>query len=175
MKINNLTLINYRRFEHQSFVFNDHFTVLIGDNATGKTQVLQAIVTLLSQYQSKMLRNAENDIEIEEKDVHHESLVFDNQNGRHQLRMEYSYPAIISAKINNGNVFCRKDDATMANVRDSYLMRKAEENLNHIKEGITLPVLAYYGTSRLWNKNNKSKEGIPLQNRRISLVFRRLR
>ena len=162
MKINNLTLINYRRFEHQSFVFNDHFTVLIGDNATGKTQVLQAIVTLLSQYQSKMLRNAENDIEIEEKDVYHESLVFNNQNGHHQLRMEYSYPAIISARINNSvNVSCRKDDATMANVRDGYLASKAEEDLNHIKEGITLPVLAYYGTSRLWNKKNKSKEGIP--------------
>ena len=55
MKINNLTLINYRRFEHQSFVFNDHFTAIIGNNATGKTQVLQAIVTLFSQYQFKML------------------------------------------------------------------------------------------------------------------------
>lgn len=164
MKINNLTLINYRRFEHQSFVFNDHFTVLIGDNATGKTQVLQAIVTLLSQYQSKMLRSSEIYTKITRDDVHHVIQTFDNQNGSHQVRMERFYPALISADFNDGDhVFCRKDDDTKNNVRGSFFERKALENLRQItgKGNVTLPVLAYYGTSRLWNNKKKTRAEIP--------------
>ncbi len=174
MKINNLTLINYRRFEHQSFGFNDHFTAIIGDNATGKTQVLQAIVTLLSQYQFKMLRTKlskaktgemEVHAEISTSDVHHKSHVFDNKNGSHQVRMEYVYPSIISATVNNKEyVFCRRDDATDEdNVRSSVFDRLAEDNLRKIQEqeNVTLPVLACYGTRRLWNKKNRSVDKIP--------------
>ena len=180
MKINNLTLINYRRFKHQSFVFNDHFTVLIGDNATGKTQVLQAIVTLLSQYQSKMLRRSKIEFEIMDYDVHHEDHTFDNKNGRHQLRMEPLYPVLISADFNGGEYeFCRRDGDDAITVRSTYLRREAEKHLakvafriheaseklkdhtDDVEEDVTLPVLAYYGTSRLWNKNNKTKDGIP--------------
>ena len=177
MRISDLTLINYRRFEHQSFVFNRHFTVLIGDNASGKTQILRSIVTLLSQYQCRMLRIKtynpnENDTdgnecahsEIMQADVHHESQVYENGKA-HQLRMEQYYPVIISADFDNGNyVFCRKDDETNeANVRNSYFERLADEDLNKIKgqQDVTLPVLAHYGTSRLWNKRNRLKEGIP--------------
>ncbi len=156
MKINNLTLINYRLFKQQSFVFNDHFTVLIGDNATGKTQVLKAIVTLLSQYQSKMLRQSKIDVEIMENDVHHENQTFESKNGWHQLRMELSYPVIISADFNNGmRVFCQKRDNSEMNIRGSYFDEMAQDGLDKItkKENVTLPVLAYYGTSRLWSKN----------------------
>lgn len=156
MKINNLTLINYRRFEHQSFVFNDHFTVLIGDNATGKTQVLRAIVTLLSQYQSKMLRQSKNEFEITENDVRHENQTFEGKNGSHQARMELFYPAIISSDFNNDiRVFCQKIDNSETNIRSSYFEEMAQTDLDKIakKENVTLPVLAYYGTSRLWGTN----------------------
>ncbi len=174
MKINNLTLINYRKFKHQSFVFNDHFTTLIGDNATGKTQVLEAIVTLFSEYQFKMMytklaraKSSDMDVHVEimTSDVHHESQVFDNKNGSHQVRMEYNYPSIISATVNDKEyVFCRRDDASdEENARSSVFKRLAQDNLNKIQkqEPIILPVLAYYGTCRHWNKRNTTKEGIP--------------
>lgn len=38
-----LDLKNFRCFEYQSFSFHDSFTVLIGDNASGKTTVLEAL------------------------------------------------------------------------------------------------------------------------------------
>jgi predicted ATP-binding protein involved in virulence len=174
MKINNLTLINYRRFEHQSFIFNDHFTAIIGNNATGKTQVLQAIVTLFSQYQFKMLSiklshaksgEMEANAEITTADVHHKSQVFDNKNGSHQVRMEYVYPSIISATVNDKEyVFCRRDDAADENnVRSSFFDRLAQDNLRKIRkqENVTLPILAYYGTRRLWNKKNRIADKIP--------------
>lgn len=174
MKINSLTLINYRKFKHQSFVFNDHFTALIGDNATGKTQILEAIVTLFSEYQFRMMRKnlskaKEGDMEIHTEitvsDVHHEHHHFDSSENKHSVRMEYIYPSILSATINDKEyVFCRRDNASdEVNVRDSVLKRIAQDNLAEIQKqaNINLPVLAYYGTCRLWNKKNTLKKGIP--------------
>jgi predicted ATP-binding protein involved in virulence len=164
MKIQTLTLVNYRKFSRQSFAFHDRFTALIGDNATGKTQVLQAIATLLSQYQSEMLRNKSVATDIRPADVRHASQMFDNRNGSHQLRMEHFYPAVVASDFNQGDfVFCRRDDASDGNSRNDFLARQAQEALNGIsaQKEITLPVLAFYGTSRLWNKKNRSRQGIP--------------
>ena len=177
MQINSLTLINYRKFEHQSFGFNRHFTALIGDNASGKTQILNAIVKLLSQYQFKMLRlntyrpsqedeaSPENHCEITPEDAHHETHFFANPDGAHQLRQEPFFPVILSATLDDGEyAFCRRDsEADEANARSAYLTRLATEALESVKsqQEITLPVLAYYGTSRLWNKKNRPKTGVP--------------
>lgn len=43
MKIHHLEIRNFRGFEHRSFDFSDQFNVLIGDNGSGKTTVLEAI------------------------------------------------------------------------------------------------------------------------------------
>lgn len=37
MKIHQLEIQNFKGFEKEVFNFNPHFTVLIGDNAKGKT------------------------------------------------------------------------------------------------------------------------------------------
>lgn len=164
MRITSLSLLNYRLFKHQSFVFNEHFTVLIGGNATGKTQILQAISMLLSQFQATMLRMNEAMKDIALEDVHHESQTFDNQTGNHQLRMEYSFPSLLLADFNDGErVFCRRTDAKEGNERNAWLEQQATLALSAIEErkNITLPVLAYYGTCRLWSRKNRAKAGIP--------------
>ncbi|MFM5890589.1 MAG: AAA family ATPase [Dolichospermum sp.] len=43
MKIRQLELQNFRCFEQKIFEFSDQFNVLIGDNATGKTAILDAV------------------------------------------------------------------------------------------------------------------------------------
>ena len=43
MKIRQLELQNFRCFEQKTFEFSDQFNVLIGDNATGKTAILDAL------------------------------------------------------------------------------------------------------------------------------------
>ncbi len=43
MKIKTLTLLNYRNYKEQTFTFNDGLNVLIGKNAQGKTNALEAI------------------------------------------------------------------------------------------------------------------------------------
>jgi len=43
MKIHQLEVRNFRAFEHRIFQFSDQFTVLIGDNGTGKSAILDAL------------------------------------------------------------------------------------------------------------------------------------
>lgn len=59
MKINQICLKNYRNFEIQTFYFFDGLNVLVGENGTGKTNVLEAINILSSGRSNKttMLTN----------------------------------------------------------------------------------------------------------------------
>jgi recombinational DNA repair ATPase RecF len=43
MRIDRLHIQNFKAFREQVFQFNPHFTVFIGDNAKGKTSVLDAL------------------------------------------------------------------------------------------------------------------------------------
>ena len=43
MRIDRLTIRNFKNFEEESFGFHRRFTVLVGDNGTGKTAVLDAL------------------------------------------------------------------------------------------------------------------------------------
>ena len=43
MRIDRLTVRNFRRFEERTFEFHSRFTVLVGDNGGGKTAVLDAL------------------------------------------------------------------------------------------------------------------------------------
>lgn len=43
MVIERITVRNFKGFENNTFYLNPHFTVFIGNNATGKTTVLEAL------------------------------------------------------------------------------------------------------------------------------------
>lgn len=43
MKINNIQIINFKGIENRAFSFDPNFTVLVGDNASGKSSILDAI------------------------------------------------------------------------------------------------------------------------------------
>ena len=50
MRINDITIKNFRGFENKSFPFNSKMNVVIGDNTTGKTTLLSAVEIALGAY-----------------------------------------------------------------------------------------------------------------------------
>lgn len=50
MRIKTLHLQNFKGFANQKFTFEKRFTVLIGDNATGKTSILDAMAVALGSF-----------------------------------------------------------------------------------------------------------------------------
>ena len=50
MQIDQLTIKNFNGFEHREFKFNSHFNLLVGDNAAGKTSVLDALAVSVGSW-----------------------------------------------------------------------------------------------------------------------------
>ena len=50
MRIDHLTVDNFNGFEHCEFEFNPSFNLLVGDNASGKTSVLDALSVALGSW-----------------------------------------------------------------------------------------------------------------------------
>jgi recombinational DNA repair ATPase RecF len=48
MRIDRLEIENFKKFAKQSFDLNPHFTLLVGDNGSGKTSVLDALAIAAS-------------------------------------------------------------------------------------------------------------------------------
>lgn len=152
MKIKTLQLQNFRKYEDSTFCFHPQFTVMIGDNASGKTSVLEALSVMLGTYHlrsnvgsSRMgIRKEEVRVAIHDK--------FD------QVSVEEQTPSLLSAKgslhgtpLSWSRTFGDrgKDAKEMINTgaRDIDSVRKGED--------VTLPVFQYYGTGRLWDSHRK--------------------
>lgn len=54
MKINNITIDNFRGFEHKFFELDPRMNVILGDNTTGKTTLLQAVQIALGAFLQEM-------------------------------------------------------------------------------------------------------------------------
>ncbi len=46
MRIKNIELKNYRNYDNLNINFNDNLNIIIGDNAQGKTNLLESIYVL---------------------------------------------------------------------------------------------------------------------------------
>ena len=58
MKISKLKLFNYKQFKEFSIDFNDDTNLLIGDNESGKSTILEAInLCLTGYYRNQNLKN----------------------------------------------------------------------------------------------------------------------
>lgn len=54
MNINNITIDNFRGFEHKFFELDSKMNVILGDNTTGKTTLLQAVQIALGAFLQEM-------------------------------------------------------------------------------------------------------------------------
>lgn len=98
MKFKNLTLQNFRKFESQTFCFHPQFNVVIGRNATGKTQLLDALAIVLGVYQTKIFNRERVSRGILEEEVRLEEHRYGIE-PHFQYNREARYPVSLTANI----------------------------------------------------------------------------
>lgn len=151
MKINNLELLYFRCFKEYNLEFSDRFTLLIGDNGSGKTAVLDALAIIASEFiegfprviTPKDLRKFFDD------DGHFNFLEF----GQTPLRERHHFLSLKPRCVINQEPFTcylfdrfgPKYESTITNIA-----KEISEKLTQSK--ILLPALSYYGTGRLWKE-----------------------
>jgi len=152
MKIKEIDIKNFHGFDDKQFRFDDSFTVLIGENATGKTAVLDALSVAIGSFLLGIdevdARNIRSD-EVRLKQIEHGNLI----------NIEPQYPVTIKSTA----IFNDKDEMSWERSLNSKAGRTTRINaikiMNYSKglqkkvasgEKVILPVFAYHGTGRLW-------------------------
>lgn len=157
-ELSRIRIKNFRCFAEKIFEFDKHFNVLIGDNATGKTAVLDAVAIGIGAYFLGIDQAPKNTILY--KDIRKNTF---SKSREYQLPCEiemtgsfagHQYPLIWQRTVlkSNGNTLRHKDT--------NKLVAIAEEHQQLVRDNgeINLPVFNYYGTERLWrDKASKNK------------------
>jgi predicted ATP-binding protein involved in virulence len=167
MKIRQLELKNFRCFDQKTFEFSDQFNVLIGDNGTGKSAILDALAIGVGSFLLGI--NSIHSRDISDDDI------------RRIIRLDTIPPT--SEKILPVVVSCEgcfEDIAKMSWTRERRVVdgrttrTGAKEIISYAKQlqdkvriqkkdrdKIILPVISYYGTNRLWSVNKDDKTRPP--------------
>ncbi len=146
MRIDKLQLKNFRCFEEREFEFGKRFNLLVGNNASGKTAILEGITVVLSKFLAVFPKPARFIREIEERDVR-QTLFLKGST----LTTELQNPSYVSACTNRGDwrVDAERYEQTFDGTQAKY---DAVELVHEVRAGnpVCIPLLCYYGTERLW-------------------------
>ena len=155
MKIRQLELQNFRCFEQKTFEFSDQFNVLIGDNATGKTAILDALAIGAGSFflgidNINSLNIQKDDIRLilrqegETPTLHDVSSVVVSCHGSFEDVEEISWKRELKS---NSSTTTRGDAKEILQYA-----RKLQQKVriqDEDREKIILPVISYYSTGRL--------------------------
>jgi uncharacterized protein (TIGR02646 family) len=149
--IKKLRIKNFKGFKDREITFSDRFNLLLGDNGSGKTAVLDALVLVCGSILIG-LDGERNVHRIKDEDVYQVSNLYDDE-----IRMEPNYAASVEAEglVMERPVrwsktrFDKKGQTLNDDSELTYITSKFQQPVRQ-GEHVTLPVIAYYGTGRLW-------------------------
>jgi predicted ATP-binding protein involved in virulence len=151
MKINALKLQEFRCFEEYQLEFSGRFTLLIGDNGSGKTAVLDALAIAAGGYLLGIPGIRPNEKRhISRDDVRYKELTM----GQAAIRETDEYQTMVSAKgyVNNKKITWTRYKDIKTNRQDAKriitLVKKLTKETTN--PNTLFPVITYYSTGRLW-------------------------
>ncbi len=158
MIINNIALLNYKGFKESSFEFDDKFNLIVGENGSGKTSLLDALAVAIGSFflgvkgcDSRPIRDEDVRIEFSKLSenpvplaqypvsVAVAGLISDSCTGPEKIKMEWKR-----------ELSFKGGKTTSKNAKN--LKAQAEKMVQKVQEDqpVTLPLIAYYGAGRLW-------------------------
>lgn len=157
--INTINIKNYKKYDSLNLNFNNNFMLIIGENGSGKTSVLDAIATLLGGY----LQAFKNIPAKERHSILKSDIKLDIIDKDENISVKYNIPVTISGvcSINDDSVnIQRVGQNTATNTKTTLLKTENQELLNIVKDlekddDNILPIISYHGTGRLWEQSNK--------------------
>lgn len=165
MRIDRLTLQNFNGFDFREFTFNPGFNLLVGENATGKTSVLDALSISIGSW-FLGIRGYAKAPGIDADQVRVVAHPYQND----VYRFEKQFPSRI---VTHGHVMDKdlvwtrelnSEGGRTTSSKSQGISKSAIETQQSVQAGqkITLPLICTYGTERLWfeatHRKNTQKE-----------------
>jgi predicted ATP-binding protein involved in virulence len=174
MRIDRLTIQNFKRFDRREFILNPNFNLVVGDNGAGKTSVLDALSIAVGSW-FLGLKGYSSPPGIDSDEVRVSAKPY-----RDRFFFEPQYPCrieteglVMGEKIlwareirAAGGKTTSKNAQALAEIAHSAQARVQDESLQDGLE-TTLPLLGSYGAERLWfetgHRTKKAAASTPRQ------------
>lgn len=153
MNLTTLRLKNYRRFPALAIDFHPTLTVIAARNGQGKTSVLEAIVAALGPFVGAFDHGVAK--HIERRDARYAKVGDGFEN-------EPQFPVVIDAEMKQPDVAWQralngpKSRTTSREAEPLARQGKELQTLLRTSSEVTLPVICYYSSRRLWVSHNDS-------------------
>ncbi|WP_064040548.1 AAA family ATPase [Methylomonas koyamae] len=173
MKIKKLGLTNFRCFERYDLSLSDRFTLLIGDNGCGKTAILDAISIITQDLLAEFSFNEiGGQITLTRDDLKYSQIIMGQTPAKELAKNTFitidctvdnkSFTWMHGRDINNIFAFDQKyislQEGIKRNQKDDTIVKALKDRFSKRHNPTTLlPIIAYYGTSRLWKKIDASE------------------
>lgn len=162
MYIKDIILENFRCFECLDVYFPEDYAVLIGTNGTGKSSILDALAIALGAFLAGCNVPATN---LHKSDVRF--LTYTHEGGSFHREARYPVSVSVGVKTDKGIDIDWERALNSANGRTTVrearpIMDYADALCYRVQENmpVTLPMLAYYGTGRLWLPKREKKGAV---------------
>lgn len=165
MKIEKITLENFRCFSQLEINFHPQLTVLVANNGHGKTSILDSIRIALWPFVSQF-DLANTSFKDPDKTITIDDMRIVKANSEYTDQMVRRFPTSVTAKGIYGTEITewkrfRDSEAPKSQTKDDKNTRDLKQFAKNIQKQVrelnqmpvTLPVFGYYGTSRLWKEN----------------------
>lgn len=153
MRLEFLELGNYRCFSHLRIDFDAQLTVLVGVNGSGKTAILDAAAVAFGPYLGAFDKGKSSGFFVEDTRL--------KRVRASTAEMEPQFPITLNAGgwhdgqsyLWNRQLLSEKSKTTIAAAKDLAELGKNLQEEVRTHGNVILPLLAYYGTGRLWKEN----------------------
>lgn len=160
MKIDNIQIKNYRKFEKMVIDFNPRMNVIIGNNGVGKTSILDALSIGIGSIFLGIETNPSPGIKKED-------VRFVSRKIGSTIDRQPQFPVVISCagEIVNKEISWirqlntksgRTNYGDAANIKN--IASDLQNSVRNGDENVILPIISYYGTGRLWAQKHESSQ-----------------
>lgn len=162
MYLKKISLENFKCFEKLDMDFHKNLTVVIGINGAGKTSLLEAVAIAVSTMFAPM--DGPKGIGIDKTQAHLKAYVIGSAS---DIQPQYPVKVSATAMIDGREVHWQrclntaKGQTTIKEAKE--MISVAADYQKRLRDGDTtliLPILAYYGTGRLWDYHREKQTDI---------------
>lgn len=152
MRIDRLLVENFKGFVRREFSFHPQFNLVVGENGTGKTSVLDALSIAVGSW-FLGLRGYDS------RNIRREDIRLQSVTSREAVSWEHQYPCAVEAHgVIRGESLTWRRSLLSPGGRTTYsdarkikdLASRSDADVRVGRE-LVLPLISYYGTGRLWN------------------------
>jgi predicted ATP-binding protein involved in virulence len=149
MRIDSLLLENFKGFQRRELTFHPQFNLVVGENGTGKTSLLDALAVAVGSWYLGVAG-------VDTRHIYPHEVRLQPYPSEAGTQWEGQYPCFIEACGSIGHeptVWRRSLNGPGGRTTSTARIKKlAQQATEAVREGqsINLPLISYYGTGRLW-------------------------